>query len=48
MRMGNVRGIISPGADADLVFLSRDLRVLQTMVAGKVVYRADDAKDEAS
>ncbi len=40
MLMGEHKGIISPGADADLVFLSRDLRVLQTMVGGRVVYRA--------
>ena len=40
MRMGDRRGIISPGLDADLVFLNRDLQVIQTMVAGRVVYRA--------
>jgi N-acetylglucosamine-6-phosphate deacetylase len=32
------KGVLQPGADADLVFFGRDLRVLQTMVAGRVVY----------
>jgi N-acetylglucosamine-6-phosphate deacetylase len=32
------KGVISPGADADLVFLGNDLEVLQTMVAGRIVY----------
>ena len=39
MRMGDRKGIISLGADADLVFLSPELSVLMTMVAGRVVYR---------
>lgn len=38
MRLGNGMGIIRPGADADLVFLDRNLQVLQTMVAGRIVY----------
>ena len=38
MRMGDRIGMIRPGADADLVFLSRDLAVLHTMVAGRTVY----------
>jgi N-acetylglucosamine-6-phosphate deacetylase len=38
MGMGNGMGIVCPGADADLVFLSPNLRVLQTMVAGRIVY----------
>lgn len=42
MLMGDRKGIISPGADADLVFLDRDLRVLQTMVAGRIVYARKD------
>ncbi len=45
MRMGDIRGIISPGADADLVFLGRNLQVLQTMVAGRIVYARDKASD---
>jgi N-acetylglucosamine-6-phosphate deacetylase len=45
MRMGDTRGIISPGADADLVFLGRDLQVLQTMVAGRIVYARDKVAD---
>jgi len=32
------KGVLSPGADADLVFLGHDLEVLQTMVAGRIVY----------
>jgi N-acetylglucosamine-6-phosphate deacetylase len=32
------KGVVSPGADADLVFLSHGLEVLQTMVAGRIVY----------
>jgi len=38
MRMGDSIGMIRPGADADLIFLSRDLVVLHTMVAGRTVY----------
>ncbi len=38
MRMGDTTGMISPNADADLVFLDRNLQVLQTMVAGRIVY----------
>lgn len=38
MRMSNGMGIIRPGAEADLVFLDRNLQVLQTMVAGRIVY----------
>jgi len=30
--------VLHPGADADLVFFGSDLRVLQTMVAGRVVF----------
>lgn len=32
------KGMINPGADADLVFFANDLSVLQTMVAGRIVY----------
>ncbi len=38
MRMGAKKGIVAPGADADLVFLDADLHVLKTMVGGHVVY----------
>lgn len=38
MRISNGMGIIRPGADADLIFLDRNLEVLQTMVAGRVVF----------
>jgi N-acetylglucosamine-6-phosphate deacetylase len=46
MRMGATRGIISPGADADLVFLNSDLQVLQTMVAGRIVFSREEAAAE--
>jgi N-acetylglucosamine-6-phosphate deacetylase len=32
------RGIIAPGALADLVVLDREKRVLQTWIAGRIVY----------
>jgi N-acetylglucosamine-6-phosphate deacetylase len=38
MRMSDDRGVVRPGADADLIFLDRNLQVLQTMVAGRIVY----------
>ena len=38
MKLDNVKGIIHPGADADLVFLDGDLVVQKTMVAGRIVY----------
>ena len=38
MGMETVRGTISIGADADLVFLDSEMRVLKTMVAGRIVY----------
>jgi len=38
MRMSHGLGIVRPGADADLIFLDRNLQVLQTMVAGRIVY----------
>jgi N-acetylglucosamine-6-phosphate deacetylase len=41
--LGNQRGRIAPGYRADLVLLTRDLRVLMTFVAGKQVYAVDDA-----
>jgi len=37
--LGGRKGVIAPGADADLVFLDEELRVVKTMVAGRVVYR---------
>ena len=33
------KGTLEVGADADLVVLSADLKVLQTFVAGALVYR---------
>jgi N-acetylglucosamine-6-phosphate deacetylase len=32
------KGILAPGADADLVFLDSDLNVMKTMVGGRIVY----------
>jgi N-acetylglucosamine-6-phosphate deacetylase len=37
--MGDHKGRIAPGYDADLVALEGDLTVALTMVAGKMVYR---------
>jgi len=34
------KGVIEPGADADLVFFDHELNVRKTMVAGRVVYTA--------
>ena len=33
------KGIISPGADADIIILERNLQVRLTMVGGRVIYR---------
>lgn len=38
MHLGETKGILAPGADADLVFLDTDLRVVRTMVSGRTVY----------
>jgi len=38
IRMGERKGIVASGADADLVFLDDDLQVVRTMVAGRTVY----------
>lgn len=35
-----VKGELAPGADADLVLFDQDLRVRQTILAGKIVYEA--------
>ncbi len=40
MNLGRAKGIIAPGADADLVFLDPDLNVVRTMVGGRTVYRS--------
>lgn len=36
------KGIIQPGADADIAVLSTDFRVMLTIVGGEVVYRAPE------
>ncbi len=40
MNLERSKGIVAPGADADLVFLNGDLQVVKTMVAGRIVYSA--------
>jgi N-acetylglucosamine-6-phosphate deacetylase len=39
MGMGDRKGVVAAGADADLVFLDSGLNVIRTMVAGRTVYR---------
>ncbi len=36
--LNGTKGVIAPGADADLVFLDSNLNVVKTMVGGRVVY----------
>ena len=36
------KGIIQTGADADIAVLSRDFRVMLTLVGGEIVYRAPE------
>jgi len=38
MQLGEKKGILASGADADLVFLDADLQVMKTMVGGRIVY----------
>jgi N-acetylglucosamine-6-phosphate deacetylase len=38
MGMERIRGVVAPGADADLVFLDAEMQVVKTMVAGAIVY----------
>ena len=38
MKLDQTKGIIHPGADADLVFLDQNMNVKKTMVAGRIVY----------
>lgn len=40
MGWGGRKGILAPGADADLVFLNASLEVSKTMVLGRIVYDA--------
>jgi len=37
--LGHSKGSLAPGKDADLLVLSKDLRVLLTLVCGRVVYQ---------
>ena len=39
--IGGCKGMIAPGADADLVFLDGSLNVVKTMVAGRIVYEKE-------
>jgi len=38
MQMGEKKGILASGTDADLVFLDANLQVVKTMVGGRIVY----------
>jgi N-acetylglucosamine-6-phosphate deacetylase len=38
MGLAGRKGVLAPGADADLILLDTDLRVRLTMVCGQVVY----------
>jgi N-acetylglucosamine-6-phosphate deacetylase len=38
-----LKGVLAPGADADVILLDRDLHVRLTMVSGEVVYRSDSS-----
>jgi len=40
-RLDDLRGSIAPGKLADILVLSRELDVVQTVVAGKLVYKAE-------
>ena len=40
MHLSGRKGVIAPGADADLIFLDDQLKVCLTMIGGRVVYRA--------
>ena len=41
MGWGGRKGVLAPGADADVVLLDRELHVCLTMVAGAIVYRSE-------
>jgi N-acetylglucosamine-6-phosphate deacetylase len=36
------KGVLEPGADADVAILDQRLRVIATLVAGRVVFRSSD------
>lgn len=38
MQLASGKGVIAPGADADLIFLDAKFQVMKTMVAGRIVY----------
>jgi len=35
------KGVLEPGADADVVILDKDFRVIKTLVAGRIVFQRD-------
>jgi N-acetylglucosamine-6-phosphate deacetylase len=43
MGLGDLKGRIAPGADADLVFLNGELEVVRTIVSGRTAYRGETA-----
>jgi N-acetylglucosamine-6-phosphate deacetylase len=47
MGLSGQRGILAPGANADIVFLNANMEVRKTMVLGRVVYDAEmDSKGD--
>jgi N-acetylglucosamine-6-phosphate deacetylase len=43
MGWGGRKGVLAPGADADVILLDRELHVCLTMVAGHIVYRSESS-----
>ncbi len=42
MGLSDRKGVIRPGADADIAVLSKDFRVMLTLIGGKIAYRAPE------
>jgi N-acetylglucosamine-6-phosphate deacetylase len=38
------KGVLAPGADADVVILDTNLNVWLTIIAGQVVYKSNDTE----
>jgi N-acetylglucosamine-6-phosphate deacetylase len=41
MGWGGRRGVLAPGADADVILLDERLQVRMTLVGGRIVHRSD-------